>query len=124
MSIQARLFQESDYLIMKSTRPIATAEQIFNDYGPLPRSDLLRMYGYVTENYLQYDVVEISHDLLLEVAGKKHGAKDVGWVKREEQLEELGVIDDGYAIPRPSIDAIHLEVALPAQIHMLLRALC
>ncbi|OCT54049.1 Ribosomal N-lysine methyltransferase 4 [Cladophialophora carrionii] len=120
----ARLFQESDYLIMKSTKPIEAGQQIFNDYGPLPRSDLLRMYGYITDNYAQYDVVEISHDLLLEVAGKKHGTKDAAWLKREEQLEELGVIDDGYAIPRPSVDARKLEDAIPGQIHMLLRALC
>ncbi|KIW72971.1 hypothetical protein PV04_01127 [Phialophora macrospora] len=120
----ARLFQETDYLIMKSTKPIKAGEQIFNDYGPLPRSDLLRMYGYITDNYAQYDVVEISHDLLLEVAGKKHGAKDAAWLKREEQLEELGIIDDGYSIPRPSVDVGKLEDAIPGQLHMLLRALC
>ena len=124
MPMQARLFQETDYLIMKSTRPIKAGEQIFNDYGPLPRSDLLRMYGYTTENYSRYDVVELSHDLFLEVVGKMHGAQKAAWRKREEQLEELGVLDDGYAIPRPAKDVSKLEDALPGQIHMLLRALC
>ncbi|EXJ70595.1 uncharacterized protein A1O5_06665 [Cladophialophora psammophila CBS 110553] len=119
----ARLFQENDYLIMRSTKPIRAGEQIFNDYGPLPRSDLLRMYGYITDNYAQYDVVEISHDLLLEVAGKKH-AKDAAWLNRVQQLEEIGVIDDGYAIPRPAAEVGKLEQAIPGQIHMLLRALC
>jgi SET domain-containing protein 6 len=109
---------------MKSTKPIKVGEQIFNDYGPLPRSDLLRMYGYITDHYAQYDVVEISHDLLLEVAGKRHGTKDTAWLKREEQLEELGVIDDGYSIPRPSVDVGNLEDAIPGQLHMILRALC
>ena len=109
---------------MKATKPIEAGEQIFNDYGPLPRSDLLRMYGYITENYAQYDVVEISHDLLLEVAGKKHGAQDTAWLKREEQLDELGVTDDGYAIPRPAHDVEKVEDAIPGQVHMLLRALC
>ncbi|KIW90359.1 uncharacterized protein Z519_09004 [Cladophialophora bantiana CBS 173.52] len=121
--IQARLFQENDYLIMRSTKQIRAGEQIFNDYGPLPRSDLLRMYGYITDNYAQYDVVEISHDLLLEVAGKKH-AKDATWLNRAQQLEEIGIIDDGYAIPRPAAEAGKLEKAIPGQIHMLLRALC
>ena len=121
---QARLFQEFDYLVMKTTRPIKAGEQIFNDYGPLPRSDLLRMYGYMTENYAQYDVVEISHNSLIEVAGKNHGSKDAVWLQREERLEELGVIDDGYAIPRPAKDANSLEDAIPGQVHMLLRALC
>jgi N-lysine methyltransferase SETD6 len=124
VSLQARLFQESDYLIMKSTKPIAAGEQIFNDYGPLPRSDLLRMYGYTTENYAIYDVVEVSHDILVEIAGKNHGAKDTAWLKRAEQLEELGIIDDGYAIPRPPADVATLEDAIPGQVHMLLRALC
>lgn len=55
-SQQARLFQEDDYLIMKSTKTTAAGEHKFNDYGPLPRSDLLRMYGYVTDNYAKYDV--------------------------------------------------------------------
>lgn len=121
---QARLFQESDYLIMKATKPIAAGGQIFNDYGPLPRSDLVRMYGYITDNYAQYDVVEFSHDLLLEVAGKKHNKEDKAWLKREQQLDELGLIDDGYAITRPEPDAQRLQDVLPAQIHMLLRALC
>ncbi|KAJ9608946.1 Ribosomal lysine N-methyltransferase 4 [Cladophialophora chaetospira] len=124
LPLQARLFQETDYLIMKATKPISTGEQIFNDYGPLPRSDLLRMYGYITDEYAQYDVVEISHDLLLEVAGKKHGAKDTAWLKREAQLEELGIIDDGYAVPRPAKDVHALEDAIPGQLHMLLRGLC
>ncbi len=82
------------------------------------------MYGYLTDNYAQYDVVEISHNLLLEVAGKKHGTTDTSWLKRAEQLEELGVIDDGYAIPRPAKIVDRLEDAIPGQVHMLLRALC
>ncbi|KIV80513.1 hypothetical protein PV11_08008 [Exophiala sideris] len=120
----ARLFQEENYLIMKATKPIAAGEQIFNDYGPLPRSDLLRMYGYVTDNYAKYDVVEFSHDLILEVAGKKHDRNNKMWLKREEQLDELGVLDDGYSIPRPDSTATKLEDIIPGQVHMLLRALC
>jgi N-lysine methyltransferase SETD6 len=108
---------------MKATRCIKGGEQIFNDYGPLPRSDLLRMYGYVTENYARYDVVELSHDLLLETAGIKHNKPNASWLKKEEQLEELGIIDDGYAVPRPSPAAERLEDAVPGQLHMILRAL-
>ncbi|KAK5465414.1 Ribosomal lysine N-methyltransferase 4 [Exophiala xenobiotica] len=120
----ARLFQEDDYLIMKSTKTIAAGDQIFNDYGPLPRSDLLRMYGYVTDNYAKYDVVELSHHTLLEVAGKKHDKTKKAWLKREEQLDELGIIDDGYSIPRPEPDVQNLGDAIPGHLHMLLRALC
>ncbi len=64
----ARLFHEDDFLIMKATKDINAGEEIFNDYGPLPRSDLLRMYGYITDNYSAFDVVEISADLIQNVA--------------------------------------------------------
>lgn len=64
----ARLFHEDDFLIMKATKVIGAEEEVFNDYGPLPRSDLLRMYGYVTDNYSTFDVVEVSADLIENVA--------------------------------------------------------
>jgi len=45
---------------MRSIKRIARGEEIFNDYGQLPRSDLLRRYGYITDNYTPYDVAELS----------------------------------------------------------------
>ena len=120
---QARLFQEDDYLIMRATKPIMPAEEIFNDYGPLPRSDLLRMYGYVTDNYAQYDVVEFEHDLLVEISGMRDSKKNAAWLKREQQLDELGIVDDGYSLPRPP-EGTTLEDYMPGNIHMLLRGLC
>lgn len=109
---------------MRATKPISQGEQIFNDYGPLPRSDLLRMYGYLTDNYAQYDVVEISYDLLLEVSGKKNSSEPT-WLQKEEQLDELGLLDDGYAIPRPEQGlSTPLHDAIPGELHMLLRAMC
>lgn len=65
--LQARLFSEADNLVMKTTRAIKKGEQIFNDYGALPRSDVLRRYGYITPGYAQYDVVEISHRAVVDV---------------------------------------------------------
>jgi SET domain-containing protein 6 len=56
----ARIYYENEDLEMRTIKPIATGEEIFNDYGQLPRSDLLRRYGYVTDNYAPYDVTEIS----------------------------------------------------------------
>jgi N-lysine methyltransferase SETD6 len=64
----ARLFHEDDFLIMRATQDIDAGHEIFNDYGPLPRSDLLRMYGYMTDNYSAHDVVEVSADLIENVA--------------------------------------------------------
>lgn len=67
--LQARLFQEEGFLVMKAIKPIHQGEEIFNDYGQIPRSDLLRRYGYVTENYAPYDVVELPLDVICSVAG-------------------------------------------------------
>lgn len=54
---------------MKAIKPIKAGEEIFNDYGEIPRSDLLRRYGYVTDNYAPYDVVELSLDQICQAAG-------------------------------------------------------
>lgn len=121
--MKAKLYQEDDYLIMRSTKPIAAGEEIFNDYGPLPRSDLLRMYGYVTSNYAQYDVVEFSFDLLEEISGKKHNDRSKTWLKTKNQLDDLGLFEDGYIISRVESNT-KLEDLLTGQLHMLLRALC
>ena len=88
---------------MKALKTIKAGEEIFNDYGPLPRSDLLRRYGYVTENYAQYDVVEISHSLVLDIVSK------AGWnaESKLEYLDEQGVIDTGYDISTSTPFDIH-----------------
>ena len=39
---------------------IKPGTEILNYYGPLPASELLRRYGYVTQEHHRYDVVEIS----------------------------------------------------------------
>lgn len=64
----ARLFYEPDVLVMKAVTPIAKGEEIFTDHGPLPRSDVLRRYGYITDNYAQYDVVEVSSASIMSAA--------------------------------------------------------
>ncbi len=55
---------------MKALKPIRRNEEILNDYGPLPRSDLLRRYGYITDNYAQYDVVEVSLEDIRQISTK------------------------------------------------------
>jgi SET domain-containing protein 6 len=79
---------------MKSIAPIAKGDEIFNDYGPLPRSDLLRRYGYITDNYAQYDVVEISLDLVTTVAKEELGLDEHNISKRLAYLDEIDVLED------------------------------
>lgn len=47
-------------MTMIALKHIRKGQQIFNDFGQLPRSDLLRRYGYVTDNYKKWDVVEVN----------------------------------------------------------------
>ncbi|RMZ81583.1 hypothetical protein DV737_g2516, partial [Chaetothyriales sp. CBS 132003] len=118
----ARLFQEDGgYLIMKAIKPIRAGDECLNDYGPLPRSELLRMYGYVTDNYKQYDVVDFELDLLEKTAGDRR-ASSKAWQRRKAQLDEIGVLDDGYSFPRPEPNA-SLDDAIPGDLHMVLPAL-
>lgn len=46
---------------------IKAGDQILNYYGPLPTSELLRRYGYVTPEHSRYDVVEVPWTLVKEV---------------------------------------------------------
>ncbi|KAJ9361524.1 hypothetical protein DTO027B9_685 [Paecilomyces variotii] len=98
----ARLFQEEGFLVMKAIKPIHQGEEIFNDYGQIPRSDLLRRYGYVTENYAPYDVVELPLDVICSVAGLASADPDAQ--PQLKLLEDLELLDDGYIIPRPSAE--------------------
>ena len=90
----ARLFYEANSLDMRALKPIRAGEEIFNDYGPLPRSDLLRRYGYITDNYSQYDVVEITMDLVTNLATTACIYSEA----RIEYLDEQEVVDTGYDI--------------------------
>jgi SET domain-containing protein 6 len=94
----ARLFYENKYMDMKALKPIRAGDEIFNDYGPLPRSDLLRRYGYLTDNYAQYDVVEISMDLVSELTT----AAGIYSAERLEYLEQQDILDTGYDITASS----------------------
>jgi SET domain-containing protein 6 len=50
---------------MRSVRPIAEGEQIYNTYGNLPNADLLRRYGYVIPGSKD-DLVEISTEMIIQ----------------------------------------------------------
>ena len=72
LNYKAHLIQNADSLNMVALKSITQGEEIFNDYGQLPRSDLLRRYGYVTDRYKNWDVVEISVDLVFRVVFDRH----------------------------------------------------
>ncbi|KAK5716837.1 Ribosomal lysine N-methyltransferase 4 [Elasticomyces elasticus] len=97
----AKLYYEDDKVIMKSIKPIPAGGEIFNDYGSLPNVDVLRRYGYATSNYSRYDVVEVSQQLIKDVAKEQLKLNDNLLERRIHYLEEQGVLDDAYDIARP-----------------------
>ncbi|KAK1005481.1 Ribosomal lysine N-methyltransferase 4 [Friedmanniomyces endolithicus] len=96
----AMLYYEEDKVVMKSIRAIKVGEEIFNDYGPLPSADVFRRYGYVTSNYAQYDVVEVSTQLIKDVAKEQMKMSDQDLERRVRYLDEEEILDESYDISR------------------------
>ncbi|EOD47701.1 putative set domain-containing protein [Neofusicoccum parvum UCRNP2] len=96
----ARLHYGADALTMEAIMDIKAGDEIFNDYGSLPQSDLLRRYGYVTPNYAQYDVVEIPTDLILETFKAETKTSDEEVDEKLSYLEEQDLLETGYDIGR------------------------
>lgn len=55
----ASLMYTPSALVMKSIKPIAKGDQIYNTYSDHPNSEILRRYGYVEENGSNFDFGEI-----------------------------------------------------------------
>ncbi|KAL0262158.1 Ribosomal lysine N-methyltransferase 4 [Diplodia seriata] len=96
----ARLHYGSDVLTMEAITGIKAGDEIFNDYGPLPRSDLLRRYGYSTPFYEQYDVVEIPTDLIVETLKAETKVSDEEIEEKLAYLEDQDLFETGYDIGR------------------------
>jgi SET domain-containing protein 6 len=113
----ARLFYEKEGLEMRALKAIAAGEEIFNDYGALPRSDLLRRYGYVTDNYAVYDVVEIPAEILEGILSQE----GVWRPERLEYLDEQEVLDSGYDIA--ASDPFTLQESLSPELVILVESM-
>ncbi|KAL9060798.1 MAG: hypothetical protein Q9162_000502 [Coniocarpon cinnabarinum] len=121
----ARLFQDESCLKMRSTREIKQGEEVLNDFGTLPRSELLRRYGYVTDKYAVYDVIEIPLHLITEAVDQD----DSQVSERLEKLEEDGLDLHGFIIDREDSSVLEGEdnerppVRIPEELLDLLHAL-
>lgn len=128
----ARLCCDSIDLEMKAIKPIRKGEEIFNDYGQLPRSDLLRRYGYVTDQYALYDVAELSTDSILSAFQTQgtlqipgHHPSFIRLSKQEldqraELAEREGVYEESYDICRAGTDGPSTPDELLALLYLLL----
>ncbi|KAF6223486.1 hypothetical protein HO133_000329 [Letharia lupina] len=91
-------------MTMVAIKPILKDQQIFNDFGQLPRSDLLNMkrrYGYVTDNYKKWDVVEVDVETLVFAASKYNQLDNRERDARLELAATWQVLQDGYDLSRP-----------------------
>lgn len=90
-------------LQMRTIKKIPKGEQVYNTYGELPNSDLLRRYGYVESGGTEFDVVEIGTRLMAKIIDSTHDNQSN--VSAESIVDELEVdeenmfYDDGYDIP-------------------------
>ena len=75
---------------MRSIRTISKGEQIYNTYGNLPNSDLLRRYGYVIPSSRD-DIVEIPCEMIVDTISSL--SKDQ--VRRRiDILDEEGIFEE------------------------------
>ncbi|KAF8859575.1 SET domain-containing protein [Acephala macrosclerotiorum] len=117
-------------LEMRAIRPINKGDEIFNDYGQLPRSDLLRRYGYVTDNYAQYDVAELPTKSILSLFRSNESLQ----LSSQTVLEPLGLLvnkgvelahreglyEDSYDLAHPGPDRPSIPDDLLALLYILL----
>jgi len=122
----ARLVCDNEDLEMRAIKPIKKGEEIFNDYGQLPRSDLLRRYGYVTDRYSTYDVAEISTELIVSAFrnGKVHSSlaklSSESLKLRLELAEREGVYEESFDLLHPGPDEPVIPDELLAFLYILL----
>lgn len=120
-SVNAKLFYEKHHLQMVTTKPIEAGEQIFNTYGDLPNSDLLRRYGHVDLVPCPHlkgslgnpqDVVEIRADIVVDVVcgdlstGKTYRRRIDWWL--DEGGDDVFIIDADPVLPASLTSFIRL----------------
>ncbi|KAI9881350.1 MAG: hypothetical protein M1830_003357 [Pleopsidium flavum] len=115
----ARLLYGKGSLVMRAMTPIKKGKEVLNDYGPLPRSDVLRRYGYITDNYAQYDVVELSAEMIIGVAARSLGMTQVEKDSRLQRHGDKGDLEDSYDLTHPCVS----HSAFPRELVLLLGAL-
>ncbi|KAH7321450.1 putative ribosomal N-lysine methyltransferase 4 [Rhexocercosporidium sp. MPI-PUGE-AT-0058] len=125
----ARLCCDNEDLEMRSIKQISRGDEIFNDYGQLPQSDLLRRYGYTTDNYASYDVAEVSTQSILSSLAKEQqlsAGQPLQPLSREqlerrvELAQREGVYEDSYDICHPGPDGPSIPDELLGLLYLLL----
>jgi SET domain-containing protein 6 len=121
-----RLCCDNEDLEMRAIKPISRGEELFIDHGSLPRSDLLRRYGYITSEDT-YDVVEVSTDHLVSLfhpGGQSLDPKlqldKSDLEKRIELCEREDIYDQSYDLKHADSDGPSIPDELLALVFILL----
>jgi N-lysine methyltransferase SETD6 len=126
----ARLICNEEHLEMRTIKPILKGEEVLNDYGLLPRSDLLRRYGFVTDNYAIYDVVEIStasivsaFQKILNLDNQATALEPLGAGEVDDRLDlarREDVLDESYDISHKGSEGTCFQDGMISLIYLLL----
>ncbi|RHZ53480.1 hypothetical protein Glove_441g90 [Diversispora epigaea] len=116
----ARLFREKGLSQMIATKKINKGEQIYNTYGDLCSSDLLRKYGFVDENNI-HDIVEINgqfvvDNLSVEETNKK---EKVELLLEEDILDDVFILDTKNNLPPDLIITVKVMMMNKTQFKIL-----
>ncbi|KAF8070798.1 hypothetical protein FPV67DRAFT_1488737, partial [Lyophyllum atratum] len=120
-SENAKLFDEEHELRMVSTKPIKAGEQIWNTYGDLPNSELLRRYGHVDLLPLPQggtgspgDVVEINADIAVSATTPRSPSLSSESLKEridwwlDNGGDDIFVLESDLELPEPLVSFVRL----------------
>jgi SET domain-containing protein 6 len=98
----AHINHGEEALTATALRDIKAGEEILNYYGPLPNSELLRRYGYVTPKHSRYDVVELPWDLVeMEVKTRLIGEiSPSAWEKARQRVRSDDDFEESFVLER------------------------
>lgn len=89
----ATLKYEKTKLVMMAEKDIKKGEQIFNIYGELPNSEILRKYGYVELPSSRFEFTEVTLDSVISFFEFKF-AKHIEYLKEAQVVKLIEVIID------------------------------
>eukprot|EP01125_Pyxidicula_operculata_P018003 TRINITY_DN636_c5_g1_i1.p1 TRINITY_DN636_c5_g1~~TRINITY_DN636_c5_g1_i1.p1 ORF type:complete len:510 (-),score=153.80 TRINITY_DN636_c5_g1_i1:73-1602(-) len=85
-------FIEPEFYIMKTIKAVPSGSQLFNTYGKLSNSELLRKYGFVERDRMnEHDLVELPYSLFVDVISK-FNLPNIE--ERQEFLFKYGIIEE------------------------------
>lgn len=92
-------------LEMRAIKDIPKGEQVYNTYGELPNSDLLRRYGYAEAGGTEFDVVEVSTETMgraivdLKLSSSEKVKQAISQLESMADEDVLPFYDDAYDVP-------------------------